>query len=282
MNPTVHAIRVGLARGWTLFRHTVTTVDGILNTVVWNGIPLVILFLNRGSTVEGTPLSFAAVALPGFLGLLVVASALGPAYYLAAEREDGTLLRAKAVPHGIVGYVTGVLTQSSLETFVGVLVLLVPGFLLFPGLEVNGIAGWLTFLGIVVLGLLATLPMGVVIGSIVKSPRLIGGIGFLLIGGMAVVSGIFIPLQELPTWLQWVGQALPSYWVGLGMRFVFLPDAASALEIGQSWRHLEMFAVLGAWTLGGALIAPIVLRRMARRASGSSVEASRLEALQRM
>jgi ABC-2 type transport system permease protein len=274
MNPTLHAVRVGLARGWTLFRHIVTTVDGILNTVVWNGIPLVILFLNRGETVDGTSLSFAAVALPGFLGLLVVASALGPAYYIAAEREDGTLLRAKAVPNGIVGYVTGVLTQSSLETFLGVLVLLIPGFLLFPGLTVNGVAGWLTFIGIVVLGLLATLPMGVVIGSIVKSPR--------VIGGMAFVSGIFIPLQDLPTWAQWIGQALPSYWVGLGMRFVFLPDAAVALEIGQSWRHFEMFAVLGAWTVVGVLAAPIVLRRMARRASGASVEASRLEALQRM
>lgn len=282
MNTTLHAVRIGLARGWTLFLHILTTVDGILNTVVWNGIPLVILILNRDSTVEGTSLSFAAVALPGFLGLLVVASALGPAYYIAAEREDGTLLRAKAVPHGIVGYVTGVLTQSSLETFLGVVVLLVPGFLLFPGLTVNGIAGWLTFVGIIVLGLLATLPVGVVIGSTVKSPRMIGGIGFILIGGMAVISGIFVPLQELQTWAEWLGQALPAYWVGLGMRFVFLPEAAVALEIGQSWRHLEMFAVLGAWTLVGVLAAPVVLRRMARRASGASVEASRLEALQRM
>lgn len=282
MNPTVHAVRVGLGRGWTLFRHILTTFDGIWNTVIWNGIPLVILILNRDSTVQGTSLSFGAVALPGFIGLMVASSALGPAYYIAAEREDGTLLRAKAVPHGIVGYVTGVLTQSSLETLVGVIILLVPGFLLFDGLAVNGIVGWLTFGAVVTLGLLATLPAGVIIGSVVKTPRLIGALGLLLIGGMAVVSGIFVPLQELPTWAGWLGQALPAYWVGLGMRFVFLPEAAVALEIGQSWRLLEMFGVLGAWTVVGILVAPIVLRRMARRASGASVEASRLEALQRM
>lgn len=282
MNPTLHAVRVGLVRGWTLFRHILTTFDGLWNTVIWNGIPLVILILNRDSIVEGTSLSFATVALPGFLGLMVAASTLGPAYYIAAEREDGTLLRAKAVPHGIVGYVTGVLTQSCLETFVGVLILLVPGFLLFDGLAVNGIVGWLTFVAVVILGLLATLPAGVIIGSVVKSPRLIGGLGFLLIGGMAVISGIFIPLQAMPVWAQWISQALPAYWVGLGMRFVFLPDAAVALEIGESWRHAEMFGVLGAWVVVGTLVAPMVLRRMARRASGASVEASRLEALQRM
>jgi ABC-2 type transport system permease protein len=158
----------------------------------------------------------------------------------------------------------------------------VPGFILFEGLMVNAIAGWLVFAAVIVLGLLATLPVGVIIGSVVKSPRLIGGLGFLVIGGMAVVSGIFIPIQDLPEWAAWIGQALPTYWVGIGMRFVFLPESAVVLEIGQSWRHLEMFVVLGAWAVISTLIAPIVLRRMARRASGASVEASRLEALQRL
>ncbi len=96
-----------------MFRHVVTTADGIWNTVVWSGIPLVILILNRDEVVEGTDLSLAVVALPGFLGLMIAAAALGPAYYIAAEREDGTVLRAKAVPYGILGYVTGVLTQAS-------------------------------------------------------------------------------------------------------------------------------------------------------------------------
>ena len=109
----LHGVRVGLERGWIMFRHIITTADGIWNTVIWNGIPLAILILNRNETVEGTELPLAAVALPGFLGLLIAAAALGPAYYIAAEREDGTVLRAKAVPHGILGYVTGVLTQAS-------------------------------------------------------------------------------------------------------------------------------------------------------------------------
>jgi ABC-2 type transport system permease protein len=39
-------------------------------------------------------------------------------------------------------------------------------------------------------------------------------------------------------------------------------------------------AVLGAWAVAGALIAPVVLRRMARRQSGSQVEAAREQAMQ--
>jgi ABC-2 type transport system permease protein len=277
-----HGVRVGLERGWIMFRHIITTADGIWNTVVWAGIPLVILILNRDEVVAGTDLSLAVVALPGFLGLTIAAAAIGPAYYIAAEREDGTVLRAKAVPHGILGYVTGVLSQASLETFLSVMLILVPGFILFPGLVVDDPLRWSVFTVIIVLGLLAVLPAGVVIGSLVRSPRVVGGIGFLIIGGMAVVSGILIPLQTMPAWVQVIGQVLPTYWIGVGMRFVFLPDAAAAIEIGQTWRLMEATAVLGLWALGGLLLAPAVLRRMARRESGASVEASRQGALQRM
>jgi ABC-2 type transport system permease protein len=64
------------------------------------------------------------------------------------------------------------------------------------------------------------------------------------------------------------------------MRSAFLPEAAAVLEIGESWRTLETVAVLGAWAVAGALVAPIVLRRMARRQSGSQVEAAKEQALQ--
>jgi ABC-2 type transport system permease protein len=64
------------------------------------------------------------------------------------------------------------------------------------------------------------------------------------------------------------------------MRSAFLPDAAAVLEIGESWRTLQTVGVLGAWAVAGALITPGVLRRMARRQSGSQVEAAKEQALQ--
>jgi ABC-2 type transport system permease protein len=281
LSPPLRAIGIGLARGWTMFGHLWTSPEGVLNTVFWNGIPLAFLILNRDSTIEGSPLPFATVVLPGFLGLMVAASAMSPAFYLSAEREDGTLLRAKAVPHGMVGYVTGMLLYSSLETLVGVALLLGAGLILFPGLAVNGVGGWIMFTIVLVLGLLATLPVGIAIGSVVRSARAIGGFGLIVIGGMAAISGIFIPTQALWGWLQVLAQALPTYWLGQGMRFAFLPDSAAAWEIGASWRLIEMFTVLGAWAVAGVVLAPVLLRRMARRESGSAVEARRQQALQR-
>jgi ABC-2 type transport system permease protein len=90
------------------------------------------------------------------------------------------------------------------------------------------------------------------------------------------------PNDDLWEPLQWLAQALPIYWIGLGMRSAVLPDAAAAAEIGGSWRTLETFGVLLAWSLGGLLAAPGVLRRMARRESGSLMEERRRALMQRL
>jgi ABC-2 type transport system permease protein len=66
------------------------------------------------------------------------------------------------------------------------------------------------------------------------------------------------------------------------MRSALLPADLAAVEIGQSWRHLETLGVLGTWAIVGLVVAPIVLRRMARRESGSSVAARREKAMQRV
>jgi ABC-2 type transport system permease protein len=72
------------------------------------------------------------------------------------------------------------------------------------------------------------------------------------------------------------------YWLGLGMRSALLPDSAVIVELGGSWRQLATIAVLGAWAVLGLLVAPIVLRRMARRESGSRVAERREQLLQRV
>jgi ABC-2 type transport system permease protein len=104
----------------------------------------------------------------------------------------------------------------------------------------------------------------------------------LPIGGLVATSGIFYPITNLPEWLQWIAQGFPIYWLGLGMRSALLPDELAAAELGGSWRHLETLGVLGVWAVLGLLVAPMVLRRMARRESGSRVAARREKALQRV
>jgi ABC-2 type transport system permease protein len=280
---TIYPVRLGLSRGWREFRQSLTSLQDLFWYVFLAAAFVVVLLFQRDSTVKGTDVSLAFSVLPGILGLMVALGGLqGAAGALAVEREDGTLLRAKAIPNGIVGYLTGRVVSVSLGALLGLVMILIPGLFLIPELARTGPAGWLTFAWVVVLGLLATLPYGAIVGSLAKSPQSVLALVMLPVMAVTAISGIFYPSYALPGWVQGIAQVFPIYWLGLGMRSAFLPDAAVAAEIGDSWRRLETLAVLGVWAVIGLGVAPMVLGRMARRESGSAVNDRRRQALQRL
>lgn len=279
-SPVVHAVGLGVRRGWLEFVQSLRATQDQWFYVFTALLTLGYLWLRRDSDSGVPGLPFAAVALPSLLAALIVFGVvIGPAYTIAMEKEDGTLLRHRAVPHGLVGYFSGQLLYQSLNLLPQLVVILVPSLLLFDGL-MSDASGWLTVIGVIALGLLAALPIGMLIGALVPSVQKIGTWGMLPVLAMVGISGIFYPVQATWVWVQWVAQALPLYWVGLGMRSAFLPDAAAAAEISGSWRSLETVLVLGAWAVAGALLMPLVLRRMSRRQTGSQVQAAREATLQ--
>ncbi|MGH3757806.1 ABC transporter permease [Actinophytocola sp.] len=282
MSPTVVAARSGVIRGRIELRQTFTNAQDLWNYVFPTVIFLVVLFFMKGAAVPGTSFNLGARTLPSLLGMSVAFSGLVTLMMgLALEREDGTLLRAKAVPNGMLGYLVGKLVLVSGMTIASMMIILVPSTFMLDGLALGSVTSWLILLWVMVLGLVATLPLGAIFGSLFSNPRNAGVI-MMPVMGLVAISGIFYPIQSLPEWLQGVGQVFPIYWLGLGMRSALLPDDLAAVEIGESWRHLETIGVLGAWAAVGLLVAPIVLRRMARRESGSSVAQRREKAMQRM
>ncbi|MFB9235971.1 ABC transporter permease [Plantactinospora siamensis] len=282
MNPTTAAVRAGVSRGWTELRNSFANWQDLWGYFFPTAILLIVMFFMRNSTVPGTTFSLGTRTLPSTLGMgLAFTGMVGVAQQLLVEREDGTLLRAKAVPNGMLGYLIGKVVSIACVALIGLVLQVVPATLFLHGLAIHGVGGWLTLLWVVVLGLLATLPIGAVLGSLFEDARNFGLIVLPIMGSIAI-SGIFYPINSLPGWVQAVGQALPIYWLGLGMRSALLPDGMAAVELGHSWRHLETALALGVWAVLGLVLAPVVLRRMARRESGSRVAARREKAMQRV
>jgi len=281
MSPRANAIRTGIQRGWTEFNLSLRSPQDQGFFIFMALFVVGFLFFNRDNEVEGTTLLYPTVAMPSILGALVAFSMIiGPAYVIAMEREDGTLLRAKAVPNGVLGQVTGHVVSNTLGILPSFVVILIPGLFLFPGLMSNGAQGWFTVLWVTLLGILATLPIGMIIGSLAPGVQKVGTWGMLPFFFLTAISGIFFPIQGLWQWLQVVAQGFPLYWLGMGMRSAFLPDAAATLEVDGSWRTGWTVLALALWATAGLLVAPVVIRRMARRQSGSQVEAAREQALQ--
>lgn len=264
------AVLAGFSRGWIETRQSLTETSYIIGHVFFPVSYAVALLMARQKTVPGMDFSLATMMLPGLLGMTIVFGGLsGPTQYITADREDGTLLRAKATPNGMLGYLVGKIVMFALTTLISVVATVVLGITLVSDLILDARA-WLLLTLIFVVGMVSTVPIGVALGSLMKSSMqaLLVPLACALV---MLASGIFYPITALPTWLQLLAQAFPFYWVGLGARSAMLPAEMVAAEIGQSWRTVEMFAVLGVWAAIGLLLAPILLRRMARHQSGSAM-----------
>jgi ABC-2 type transport system permease protein len=274
------AWRLGWARGVIELRQSFSNGGDLVSHFLWPVLMLVALFFLRDREFAGTGILLGTLALPSILGMNAAMGMVSMSQQLTADREDGTLLRAKATPYGVQAYLVGKVVSVAGGLIADLAILFVPAMFLVEGLVFTPLS-LLALVGVLSLGLVATLPIGAVLGSAFPSARA-QGLVQLPVLAMIAISGIFYPLTALPGWVQVIAQFSPIYWLGLGTRSTLLPDATVVVEVAESWRHLETVAVLGAWGLAGLLVAPVLLRRMARRESGSSVAVRREKALQRI
>lgn len=282
MNPTAVALRVGWRRGLIELRQAFTNGQELFGQLLPPFALLVMLLFMRHITIGSSHIALGTLALPGALGMnLVLTGLLTMALLLTREADDGTLLRAKATPNGMLGYLVGKLVSTAGGQLAGLALVLIPGSFIISGLALGSVGAWLTLLWVVVLGMLASLPIGAVLGMVFNSPRSMGLVSLPILG-LAAISGLFYPISDLPGWLQTIAQVFPIYWIGLGMRSALLPGDAVHFELGESWRHLDTVGVLSLWAVLGLVLAPVVLRRMARRESGSTMVARRGRAVRRV
>lgn len=274
---TLHEYRTGWKRALIQTKISLTSFGDMLGFILPTTIAVVVLLFMQKADFEGAPVSLGSMNMPSLIGMNVVfGGIMGMVGSLAMDRTNGTLLRAKSMPGGMTGYLVGHLGSTAIFTSIMALVLLVVGLPLFDGLEFDSPDRWLIFIAVLLMGIVATLPIGAVLGAILDNPRNMGLVMFPIMG-MVAVSGIFYPITALPGWLQGIGQAFPIYWMGLGMRHALLPDSMAAVEIGGEWRTVTMFAVLAVWAVVSMAVAPRLLRRMSRRESGSAVAARRAD-----
>jgi len=282
MNAILTAARSGLVRARIEFRQSLTNAQDLTGYLVPTVILVTVMYFMRDASVPGTDFSLGSRTLPSVLGMgLVYGGLVSMATVLVVEREDGTLLRAKALPNGMTAYLIGKVVVVAAMGLVAFVLQLLPPLFFLDGIILNEPARWVTLAWVLVLGLVATMPLGAIVGSLFSSPRNMGLV-MLPLMGLIAISGIFYPISGFAGWVQGIAQVFPVYWLGLGMRSAFLPPELAAVEIGGSWRHLETFGVLGLWAVAGLVVAPFILRRMARRESGSAVAARRDRALQQI
>jgi ABC-2 type transport system permease protein len=80
-------------------------------------------------------------------------------------------------------------------------------------------------------------------------------------------SGVFFLFQDLPSWMQTFASLFPLKWLTQGMRYVFLPDSAQALEVAGAWELPKVALALSIWVVLG-LVLSLAFFRWQRRGDG--------------
>ncbi|MFG2547889.1 ABC transporter permease [Streptomyces sp. NPDC048594] len=272
--------RAGFLRGGIELRHLLRNpkeMSGHLGNVV---VALVVAGL-VGDDVPGTRTPMAHLVLAGFAAYLMFQIGLiSLPQMLVTEREEGALLRLRATPGGIPAYLVAKCLLVVVTTVATLAVLLGLAALVVDGPLPQGPGGWVTLLWVSTLGLLAVVPLGAAIGAVLPNPR--EALALIMLPAMALLftSGAVFPLTSLPVPVQQVASVFPLKWMAQGLRSALLPDSARAAEAAGSWELPMVALVLAAWAVLGFLLAVPLLRRAARRESGSRLSARHRKAEQ--
>jgi ABC-2 type transport system permease protein len=259
--PLPGAWRLGLLRGAMEVRLFFRRREQVVFTFAF---PIVFLFL-FASIFRDDMANTGATASQYYVASMTAAGIMSTSFQslgvsIAIEREQHTLRRLRSTPMPPASYFLGkiwlVLVTGTLET----------ALLLAFGATVYGVSlpadvsGWLTFAWIFVLGITGCALLGIAISSVPRSAAGASSVVVLPFLVLEFISGVYILVDTLPNWMLTVGSFFPLKWLCQGLRGVFLPSAAAALEPAGSWEYGRIALVLGAWCVGGLVLCLLTFR----------------------
>lgn len=180
-------------------------------------------------------------------GLLVITSFsgsfFGASYTLVAEREQGILRRFWVTPANALTIVAANSIRAlSTVTFSLIFQCLIAWLVL----DVDFGTSLLVVAVVLLFGVVAFVPLGLIMGSVAKDMRSAPAIGNLLFFPMIFLSGAALPIEMLPGWLQSFGRVLPTAYLVDALRGVM----AQGETLGQQWVSLAVLALSGIVAFG--------------------------------
>jgi ABC-2 type transport system permease protein len=223
----------------------------------------VILLLALGAALDydlGPGVDFPQYFMAGVITAGIVGASLqNMAIHIAGERSDGTLKSLRGTPMPASAYFAGKVVQVLAVAVATIALLLLVGVLVYRVDLPSGV-DWLTFAWVSVLGAAACTLLGIAVSTLARNGRSASATVTPIALVLEFVSGVFLPFDQVPGWLQDVASVFPVKWLAQGLRSVFLPDALAAQEPAGSWELGRVALVLGIWCVAGLVLCVLTFR----------------------
>jgi len=260
------AWRVGLARVGIELRAFFREKQAVAFVFSLPAVLLILLGSIFRGQVAGHGVSVGELFAAGLIGGGIMSTSfqyLGIS--IATERDQGLLKRLRGTPMPGAAYFIGktglVLISMVAETAILIVVGMLVDHLRLPATP----GRWWTFGWVFVLGAVACTLLGIAASSVPRSARSATAVITLPFVVLQFISGVYVPFTLVPPWLRDIGSIFPLKWICQGLRSVFLPARAAALEPAGSWEHGRIALVLTAWIAAGLVLCLTTFRWQRRR-----------------
>ncbi|MEU0479939.1 ABC transporter permease [Streptosporangium sp. NPDC006013] len=258
-------VRLGLSRAAIETKMFFRERDAVIFTFSFPIIMLVLFGSIFADDLEGTGLNVSQVYVAGLIGAAAMTGFQNLGISIAVERDDGTLKRLAGTPLPRTAYFMGKALNTLFISFCQVVILLAIGVMLFDLELPSETSVWATFTWVFVLGVLGSSLLGVAISSLPRSSKSATAVIVMPFVVLQFISGVFIPITRLPSWLVNISSLFPLKWMCQGFRSVFLGDAGATLELAKSYELDRVALLLGAWVIGGLVLCLMTFRWKSRR-----------------
>jgi len=244
-----------------LFHLTKFGIRGLLRNqrvlVFTIAFPIILLVLfnsifahGRDTTTltRGVELDEDAYFTAGILAYSIMLSAFSTmAIGLVAQRESGQLKRLRGTPlPPWVFMVAQVMRAIILISFMAAVLLLIGHFAYDVHFPSDTFGGFILY---IVLGTATMCILGIALTAVASTAEAASTIAPFSAVLLSFISGVFIPVSELPGWLQEIGRVFPLARLADGLQTSLAPATTGS---GLSGANL---GVLGLWALGGLIVA---------------------------
>ena len=197
---------------------------------------------------HGLELDEQAYFTAGILAYTIMLSAFSTmAIGLTAQREGGTLKRLRGTPMPPWVFMAAQVVRAILLiAFMTVILLLIGYFAYDVGFPGDTIGGFILYL---VVGTATMCILGIALTAVLPTAEAAATIAPFSAVLLSFISGVFIPVDQLPNWLEEIGRVFPLSHLADGLQTTLAPGATGS---GLSGENL---GVLGLWALVGLLVA---------------------------
>ena len=195
----------------------------------------------------------------GIFAQTIVFGCFGVAMALAYDRTNGAIDRFHSLPIARGAVLAGHSLASLLRSLLPITLMSITGLIIGWRIH-SGVLDALAGFGLMIAFSFAMIWVGIMLGSVMKSPEGVQGVAFVVIFPITFIASTFVPTNTLPEPLRTFAEWNPVSSLATGLRDLFGNPGAVALP-GDPWPVHHPVAYTLFWVVAIVLIcAPLAVR----------------------